>query len=283
MLRGLYTGASGMVAQQHRMDALANNLANVDTTGYKKDTSVQKAFPEMLIRRMNDTGLYKWPFGSSEVAPVVGKLGVGVEHNETFTVFEQGAMKPTSNPFDLALDNKGFFSVQTPDGERYTRNGSFVLGKEGLLLTKEGFPVLGEKGPINIKENNFTIDNQGRVWVNRRFQDNPDRLVSMDENDWDETILVDTLKIVDFQFTRELKKQGSSLWKETPDSGPAVIKELDQGRPKVLQGFLEASNVSAVREMVDMIEVNRAYEANQKVIQTQDGLLGKLINEAVRI
>ena len=283
MLRGLYTSATGMVAQQHRMDALANNLANVDTTGYKKDTSVHKAFPEMLIRRMNDTGLYKWPFGSSEVAPVGGKLGMGVEQNETFTVFEQGAMKPTSNSFDLAMDNKGFFSIQTPDGERYTRNGSFVLGKEGLLVTKEGYPVMGEKGPINIKANNFTVDSEGRVWANRNFQDDPQRLVSMEENDWADTVLVDRLKIVDFQFPREIKKQGSSLWKETPDSGPATVMELDKNRPKVLQGFLEASNVSAVREMVDMIEVNRAYEANQKVIQTQDGLLAKLINEAVRV
>ena len=108
MLRGLYTGASGMQAQIHKMDALSNNLANVDTTGYKKDTSVQKAFPQMLIRRMNDE-VYKYPFGSVDTAPVVGKLGSGVELNEIYTQFEQGALKETGNPFDVALDGNGFF------------------------------------------------------------------------------------------------------------------------------------------------------------------------------
>lgn len=283
MVRGLFTGATGMVAQMHRLDTLSNNLANVDVTGYKKDTAVHKAFPEMLIRRMNDSGLYTWPFGSSEVAPIVGKLGAGVEQNEVFTVFTQGAMKPTDNPFDIALENQGWFTVLTPEGERYTRNGSFILGKEGYLETKEGFPVLGENGPIQIKLNNFTVDAEGRIWHNRALADDPNRLVGLEENDWAETELVDRLKIVTFDFPRMIKKQGSSLWVETPESGEARVLETGAGRPTVRQGFLEGSNVNAVQEMVEMIEVNRAYEANQKVIQSHDQLMGKLINEAVRV
>ena len=109
MIRGLYTGAAGMVAQMHKMDALSNNLANVNLNGYKKDTSIHKAFPEMLIRRLNDNGLYKFPMGSADIAPIVGKVGTGVEQNEVFTVFTQGALKGTDNPFDLALEGKGFF------------------------------------------------------------------------------------------------------------------------------------------------------------------------------
>lgn len=280
MVRGLFTAASGMQAQEHRMDALANNLANVDLNGYKRDTSVSKAFPEMLIRRFDDNGVYRFPFGSMDTAPVVGKLGTGVEYNESFTVFEQGPLKETSNPFDLALDGEGFFSIDTNDGERYTRNGNFILGKEGYLLTKDGFPVLGEEGPIQIKLNNFTIDQQGRVWQNGDFSDNPQRLVSMDENDWANTELVDTLKVVDFDRVRHLKKQGNSFWAETEFSGPAAV--VEQGRPKVYQGFLEGSNVNTVREMVNMIEVNRAYEANSKVLTTQDNLLDRLINNAAR-
>ena len=282
MIRGLYTGASGMQAQQHRMDALANNLANVDLNGYKRDTSVHKAFPEMLIRRMNDD-VHQFPIGSVDSAPIVGKLGTGVEYNESFTVFDQGSLKETSNPFDLALDGDGFFSIQTNNGERYTRNGSFILGKEGYLLTKEGYKVLGENGPIQIKLNNFTIDKQGRVFQNGALSDNPRRLVSMEENDWAETELVDSLKVVRFDGNgnRFLKKQGSSLWTDTFESGEAYTTALDD-RPKVLQGFLEASNVNPVTEMVNMIEVNRAYEANQKVITSQDGMLNKLINQAAR-
>ena len=282
MLRGIYTGASGMIAQTHRMDALANNLANVDVNGYKRDTTIRKAFPELLINRMNDDGLYKFPFGSAEMGPIVGGLGTGVETNELFTVFEQGALKETGNPFDLALDGDGFFTVMTDRGERYTRNGSFVLGQEGLLLNKDGFPVLGEDGPIQIKANNFVIDSQGRVWQNSTFAGDPERLVSDSENEWENLELVDTLQLVDFRRTRYLQKQGESFWRATDESGaPQTI--TDNTRPRVEQGFLEGSNVNPVREMVNMIEVNRAYEANQKMIQTQDSLAERLINQTLRV
>ncbi|MDC7219359.1 MAG: flagellar basal-body rod protein FlgF [Spirochaetales bacterium] len=281
MIRGLYTAASGMQAQEHRLDALSNNLANVDLTGYKRDVSVEKAFPEMLIQRFDNESTYSFNMGSVTSAPVVGKLGMGVEYNETFTVFEQGSLKETSNPFDLALEDEGFFCVETNNGERYTRNGSFVLGKEGYLLTKDGYFVQGENGPIQIKENNFTIDKLGRIWQNADLADDPNRLVSMEENDWANTELVDTLKIVRFNRPRHLMKQGNSMWASTEVSGDAQIAEGDE-RPGLIQGFLEASNVNSVREMVNMIEVNRAYEANQKVITTHDGLLDKLINSAVR-
>jgi flagellar basal-body rod protein FlgG len=283
MIRGLYTASSGMEAQQHRLDALSNNLANVDLTGYKRDTSVHKAFPEMLIRRFNDDGVHQFPIGSVDSAPIVGKLGTGVEYNESFTVFEQGALKETSNPFDLALDGDGFFTIQTNNGERFTRNGSFILGKEGYLLTKEGYQVLGENGPIQIKLNNFTIDSKGRIFQNGALSDNPQRLVAMDENDWAESEQLDTLKVVRFEGNgnRFLKKQGSSLWNNNVEAGEPYMTTMDE-RPKVLQGFLEASNVNPVTEMVNMIEVNRAYEANQKVITTHDSLLSKLINEAAK-
>jgi flagellar basal-body rod protein FlgF len=282
MIRGLYTGASGMVVEMHRMDAIANNLANVDTTGYKEDLGVSKAFPELLIRRMNDDGLYKFPFGSMEVAPVVGKLGTGVELNEVYTKFTQGALKETGNFFDLALDGNGFFSVMTPEGERYTRNGTFLIDPEGILVTKEGYPVLGENGIIQIKENNFIVDKQGQVFQNSRFAGDPDRLVSMEENEWEGTERLDTLKIVDFSRPRYLKKQSSSLWNATEESGAGERADMGGGT-KVIQGFIEASNVNPVTEMVRMIEVNRAYEANQKSIQTHDTLLGRLINEGLKV
>ena len=279
MLRGLYTGASGMVAQQHRMDALSNNLANVDVTGYKRDTSISKAFPELLIRRLNDDGLRTFPLGSYDTAPIVGKMGSGVEYNESFTVFEQGSLKETGNPFDLALEGKGFFVVDTPHGERYTRNGSFLMNNEGFLVTKHGHHVLGENGPIQIKANNFTIDRHGQIFENALYSGTPEELVAMMENEWEETVLVDTLQIVDFPRGRYLQKQGNSFWAATTESGRPF--GLD-GETQVIQGFLETSNVNPVTEMVRMIEVNRAYEANQKSIQTHDNLMGKLVNEVLR-
>jgi flagellar basal-body rod protein FlgG len=271
-----------MRAQQWRLDAVANNLANVDTDGYKEDVAAFKAFPELLLRRLDDDGVYPQPFGSADAAPIIGTMGTGVELNELYTRFEQGAMKETQSDFDLALDGKGFFAVATPGGERYTRNGSFQLGKEGYLETKEGFPVLGEKGPVRVKANNFKVDKDGRVWINAAWAEDPDLLVSREGNLWEETALLDTLRIVDFDIDRYLEKQGSSLYRESETSGPPRVMEAGR-RPRVVQGFTEASNVNPVTEMVEMIEVNRAYEANQKAIQTGDSMLGTLINQVVRV
>jgi flagellar basal-body rod protein FlgF len=281
MVRGIYTGASGMLAEQVRLDTIANNLANVNLDGYKRDVTVQKAFPELLIRRLNDDGVYLHPFGSADVAPIVGRIGTGVETNELFTEFEQGSLKQTENDFDLALDGKGFLTVITPDGERLTRNGSFTLGKEGWLETKDGYPVMGENGPIRIKENNFTVDTDGNVYENASLADDPMRLVSKAENMWDATRLVDRLKIQDVDQGRYLQKRGSSLWAVTEASGPAAV--MGTGRPKVEQGFVETSNVNPIVEMVRMIEVNRAYEANQRSVQTEDAMLNKLLNETIRV
>ncbi len=282
MLRGIYTGASGMIAMQHRMDAVANNLANVDSTGYKKDTAIFKAFPEMLLRRANDEGVYTFPMGSVDTMPIVGRLGTGVELNEVYTSFEQGSMKPTENDFDMALDGKGFFSVSTENGERYTRNGAFYLNNEGYLVNKMGDYVLGEKGPVVLQKYNFMIDQDGVIWRDGSKAGDAARLVSPYEVQWENMERVDRLKIVDFADTRYIRKQGDSYWLDTPESGPAVIAP-DSARPKVRTGYLEASNVNAVREMVDMIEVNRAYDANSKSIQTHDTLLGRLVNEIGRV
>ncbi|GHV92624.1 flagellar basal body rod protein FlgG [Spirochaetia bacterium] len=282
MIRGWYTGASGMRAQQFRLDTVANNLANVDVDGYKRDVAAFKSFPELLLRRTDDDGVYRHPFGSADAAPIMGKLGMGVELNELYTNFDQGAMKETQNDFDIALDGKGFFTVSTPWGERYTRNGSFQLGKEGYLETKEGYPVLGEKGPLRVKANNFQVDKDGQVWINAAYSDDPDLMISRENNTWEQTALLDTLKLVEFDLDRYLEKQGSSLWRESDTSGPATVIETGS-RPKVIQGFTEASNVDPVVEMVRMIEVNRAYEANQKVIQAGDTMLGTLINQVTRI
>jgi len=286
VLRGIYTSAAGMVVQEQRLDVLSNNLANVDTTGYKRDQAIQKAFPELLLRRMSDDGVTQFPFrsfpiGSYDVAPVVGALGTGVETNEYYTIFSEGSLRQTENPFDIALEGEGFFVVQTPYGERYTRNGSFHLGPEGLLVTKQGYPVLGENGPIQIKLNNFMIDEDGVIYANDEFGDDPERLISMRENEWANPVVVDRLQIVTVRQPRYLQKQGDSMWTTTRESGDATVMEGD--RPQVHQGFLETSNVNPVTEMVQMIEVNRAYEANQKVIQAQDENTSRLINEAMKL
>lgn len=256
MIRGWYTGASGMNANQYRLDTISNNLANVDTTGFKRDLAVSKNFSELLLRRTEADGVYKTPFGSADAAPIIGKLGLGVENNEIYTEFEQGSFRQSSSNTDVALSGQGFFAVQTPLGERYTRNGNFILGKEGILLTKEGYPLLGENGPISVEDDKFTINEDGMIF----------------SKDGEE---IDRLKVVRFDNERYLKKMGSSLWASNNISGDAYIAEGNE-RPSMLQGFTETSNVNVVNEMVKMIEVNRAYEANQKTIQSEDSMMSTL-------
>jgi len=278
MIRGLYTGASGMLAQDSKMDAIANNLANVDKTAYKKDIAVFKAFPEMLIRRINESGLGITPAGSYDAMPVVGKLGTGVELNEVFTNFEQGSLQRTENNFDLALEGQGFFTVMTERGERYSRDGSFTLNQDGVLMTHNGNPVMGENGIIRIQQNNFIVNERGEIVVNGDLSADPRDVVSINSNNWSNPVVIDKLKLADFENIREIKKEGDSMYRETEYSGPPV----PPGELKVVQGFLEKSNINIVREMVDMIEVQRSYEANQKTVTSHDQTLGKLINEVAR-
>ena len=262
MIRGWYIGASGMNAQQNRLDVIANNLANVDTAGYKRDVTVSKAFSELLLRRMNDDGVYRTPDGIADVAPIVGKIGLGVETNELYTVFERGSPKNTDGRLDVMLSSEGFFVAQTPHGERYTRNGAFKLGKEGILETKDGYPVLGENGIIRLEDDRVFIDEDGVVYTARDME------------------VIDRLRVVRFDNERYLQKEGTSFYKDTLVSGEAYIAEGFE-RPKFLQGFLETSNVNVVNEMVQMIEVNRAYEANQKIVQAGDTMMSTLWSRIV--
>jgi len=287
MIRGIYTGANGMNLQQVRMDVIANNLANVDKTAFKRDTTVFKTFPELLLHRFNDDGVGKTPMGSFDTAPLVGKLGLGGEVNEVYTRFEQGAVKKTDNNFDLMIQDKpglekpAFFSVMTNKGERLTRSGAFILDRMGYLVTPQGYPLMGENGPIQINQGNFLIKENGEIFVNNRIGTKPEDGVNFDNNRFEEPIMVDKIKIRTVENPRHLDKEGDSFYVDTPESGePYAFQDLD--RPQILQGYLEASNVSVVTEMVEMIEVNRAYEANSKAMQTHDQLLGRLINEVNR-
>lgn len=256
MIRGWYTGASGMNAQQNRLDAISNNLANVDTAGYKRDISMSKSFSELLLRRTEADGVYKTSVGSADAAPIIGKLGLGVETNENYTSFEQGSFRATDSSSDFALSGEGFFSVETPAGERYTRNGNFILGKEGVLVTKDGYPLMGENGQIHLEDNSFNVNEDGMIY-------------SKDGE------FIDRIKVVRFDNERYLKKMGNSLWSANDISGSAYVAEGAE-RPKMMQGYVETSNVNVVEEMVKMIEVNRAYEANQKTIQSEDAMMSTL-------
>lgn len=247
MIRGLYAGASGMLAEAQRTDVISNNLANVNTAGFKKDITVTKDFASLLISRVND----------GAEAPVIGTLGVGVMVDEIATDFSTGTVKTTGNDFDLAIEGKGFFAVETPQGKRYTRNGTFARSSKGELVTSDGYRVLGTNGPIIVTDGKMSVSSDGRVMV--------------DNNE------VGRLQLVDFTDEKQLKKEGASLF--VASNG----QQEQAAAGGVKQGALEMANVNVVGEMVNLISNYRAYEINGKVVQSHDSLLGKAANDIAKL
>ncbi len=257
MLRGLYTAWTGMENEQKRLDVISNNMANSDTVGYKDERVTSQAFDQVLAIKVRD--------GSQAYHnQAIGHLSLGVKIGEVYTDYTQGSIRQTGGTYDLALSGNGFFTVNVTDKNgdvhtRYTRNGQFMLTKEGLLVDADGNPVQGEGGEIRINPSakSVSISRTGVVTADG------------------ETI--DTLKIVDFEDYDYLRKYGDTMYE--PVDG-ATEKDATA---EILQGYTEQSNVKVVKEMVDMITITRAYEANQKVIRSYDSMLDRAVNQVGRL
>lgn len=254
MLKGLYTAAMGMNVQAKRLDIVSNDLANTTTTGYKKDVAVVSNFKEEYLKRLDDSQ----NFVSNE--GVIGKITYGAKIDEVYTDFTQGPVIATNTDTNVAIQGEGFFVVQTPNGLAYTRDGSFTVNQAGDLVTNEGYSVMGEEGAITFGEDFFTsgesivIQSNGDIYLGEQY--------------------IDRLDMAAFEDSRSLTKMGDNLYTST-----GARKEFTGG---LIQGYLETSNVNTVSAMVDMITVARAYETNQKMIKTQDEMLGKVVNELGR-
>jgi flagellar basal-body rod protein FlgF len=257
MLSGLYTAASGLIAQTQQQDVIANNLANVNTTGYKKDTALYVPFPTVFLNRIEDEKV-PVPGGWADALTPVGMTGRGVQLRVDGIVpmlTEEGSYTQTGNNLDMAVKGNGMFTVMTPQGLRYTRDGSFSLSADGTLVTQSGFPVMGLRGEINIAGKDVEIDGTGRVMVDKAE--------------------IDTLRIGLFTQADPLRKQGDNLFYMTDSN---LLPEDDgSGMINVRQGYLETSNVNVVKEMVSMITGFRAYESSQKAIAAQDETLQKAV------
>lgn len=260
MLKGLYTAYTGMVNEQNRMDILTNNLANSATTGFKKEGATSEGFSQVLTYRIKDldTATGQW------TGVNIGIGTPGVKIGETYTDFAQGAFRSTGNRFDLALSGSGFFNIEytSRGGENktmFTRDGSFTLTKEGFLVTKDGDYVLGTNqngGTERIQidpAKETSIDSQGRIVQD--FQ------------------VVGQIKVSDFTDYNYLEHFGENMY--TPVEGAEEI----EGKASIQSGYLEASNVSVVTEMVNLISVTRQYESNQKIIQAYDQSLEIAVNQ----
>lgn len=251
MIRGLYASATGMLTTQTQSEIIGDNVANLKTPGFKEQLASNISFPSKLIERMGENPV----FG----AVPIGGMGTGVGVDRLALSNVQGALQTTDVKTDLALTSPGYFVVQTPGGERYTRNGHFQVNANGMLQTPDGYAVLGEKGSIGSLSSDFSVKADGTI-MNKGQS-------------------VDRLRVVEIP-TDDLKREGQSLYSSTQ---PAQVSERGSAAVQVLQGTVEASNVDLSGQMLQMMTVMKAYEANQKVIQTEDSMLDKAVNEVGKI
>jgi len=254
MNQALWVAKTGLDAQQTRMTVVSNNLANVNTTGFKKGRA---AFEDLLYQTVRQAGAQT---SQQTQAPSGLNLGTGVRVVATEKMFQQGNMLQTGNALDVAINGRGFFQIQQPDGTvAYTRDGSFQLSNQGQLVTSSGY-LLQPGVTIPQGAQSVSIGNDGVVSVQLAGQSAPQQ--------------VGTLTTSDFINPAGLQARGENLYVETAASGPPQTGTPGlNGLGTLSQGSLESSNVNIVEEMVNMIETQRAYEINSKAIQTTDSML----------
>lgn len=256
MIRGLYSVASGLITGEAKQNSIMNNMANLNTTGYKSEKLSIKSFDEVMISNRD-----KYVHGK-HVKNNIGTLSNGAEINEKNINFEQGTIKNTENDTDFALEGRGFFVVRRNGQNLYTRDGHFMVNAQGYLLNQNGDLVLGRNlsnnavEPINVGEGKIASDKLGNLSIDGKLKYK--------------------LQLVDFNDYKQLKKEGESLYSSKTNPVPA-------NNIFVTQKALEASNVDNVQVMTEMMSVMRNFESDLKVLKTLDESLGKAVNDIGRV
>lgn len=241
MIKGIYSAASGMVPRMLKQETISNNLANVNTPGYKRES--------VFLRQLNAAETRASRTESEWQTPMVDKI---------YTDYSKGSLEYTGEPLNFAIDGDGFFVIETPQGEAFTRSGNFHLDQNGILVTSDGLPVLSEGGQIEALEAELTIDIDGTIKI--------------DGNAFGK------LRLVDFEKPYQLEKMSAGIYRPLPETNQTELEFT-----YVRQGYLEKSNVDIIKEMVDMIASYRNYESDQKAIQILDSTVDKAVNQVGRV
>jgi len=260
MIRSLYTAATGMIAQQLNLDVVANNIANVNTAGFKKNRA---DFQDLMYQTIEEPGTSAQQTGTS---PSGIQIGLGVRPAAVGKIHSQGDFQSTENPLDVAVEGDGFFQVTVPaTGENlYTRSGAFKIDATGVMVNSDGYPMNPQ---ITIPQNATSVTISADGFVNVKLPGQT------------QTSQIGQIQIARFQNPAGLKARGRNLLEQTDSSGAPIQSTPGlNGVGTLAQGFLESSNVSVVEEIVQMVSGQRAYEANSKVIQTADQILSTAIN-----
>jgi len=241
MIRGIYYSSSAMQYLDEKLDVVANNLANSETTGFKRSGI---AFNQQLVA---EQAKYRNQIDTDPLPQ--GTIKTYIENT-------QGPIKQTSNPFNFALEGRGYFTLQTPNGVAWTRDGSFTMNEDGYLTTMDGNFVMGDYGPILIDGKKFTMSDHGDIII--------------------DNIIINKLQIQDFSKDSVVQKGSNLLY---PKGNTMLFTDPEA---KIRQGYLESSNISIVKEMISMISINRQYQANERAIRTNDEALQKAVSQIAR-
>jgi flagellar basal-body rod protein FlgF len=255
MNRAIYPILSGAMAQERQMQVFANNMANVNTAGFKQD---DQAFTAVMARAQVSGSAFVRPVGFGQqigVRPAGSSERVFVAPHDMHTSFEPGRIRITGNPLDMAIEGNGFFEVKTPQGLRYTRNGMFSLDAQGRLVSNLGYPVMGTKGEIKVPSGAVQVTKEGAIHVDGKP--------------------VATIKVMEFPSDQMPQKHPEGLL--ASDSGKLAKS------PQIQGGHIEESNVNSIGEMVKMIQGMRNYESSQKLIQTLDRMAEVAIQDVGRV
>lgn len=249
MIRGLYTAASSMGVLEKKTNIRSNNLANVNTNGFKKSEAITASFPEMLLSKIE----------ADKADQQIGSLATGAYLERSFKDMSQGDFKRTDNALDFAIEGSGFFVIETENGEKYSRDGNFTINSDSELITQSGNNVLDSNGNRIqiIPDQDFRVSAEGQITFNNGLQGAQ-------------------IGLVDFENEAELAQTGDNLYELQGETEPIA------SQAGIAQGYVEGSNVQIVEEMAKMIKTTRHYESNQKVISSIDESLNKVINEVGR-
>lgn len=244
MISALYKAGTGMQVQSKKMDVVSNNIVNSATVGYRADSLLTTTFEDVMFGEYNSS--------NGDINRSIGGLSSGIHIDSVVTSFKDGSLKETGRSADLAVQGQGFFSINTPNGVYYTRAGNFSVDRYGQLLTDEGYGVMGQNGDIFVNPENFTVNEDGDVYSDGVF--------------------VDRIRIVRFENMDSVQRYGENLFR--CDEAP-----VDSEDYKIMQGCLETSNVDINKEYINMLEIYRNHEANQRVIKMIDETLGRAAND----
>jgi flagellar basal-body rod protein FlgF len=276
-MKNIWVPLSGQVAQQRKVETIANNVANANTVGFKKDQLVFKEHLTALTKGADDIDIPRKEFSPADFYNTQGAENAMVAIDGSFTIFEQGTLIPTSNPLDIALKGDGFIEVLTPTGVRFTRKGNLSLSREGELVNDQGFKVLSAlnaseeslRDPASVGNVPTPEERIVRVPTNTKLTfTNEGEILTRDG-------VVGKISVVEFKDKHALRKEGNSLY-ITPDETNILRNNI---QTTVNQGFLEGSNVNAIEEMSELIKAHRHFESIQKAINAYDQISNKVANE----